>query len=331
MTTLRLTIPISGRLEAEKKLASTEHAMELARVAASEWAVRVRVRRAWAEWSALTRKLEVLRSHHERLDAIVSIVDRILAAGEMARAEARLFQIERAMHLAELRMLEAELKRSGIELKGLLGLAPEAAVEFQPALTAPELSPQEERRTLLERRSPMLLEARAEYEAAERALALEVRKQYPDLTIGPGYEREDGMDRFVFGLELPLPILNANRRGIAEARAKREESRGRFEAAYEGAVSELGAAEAALDGARAQRQVIEGELVPLVDLQYAEARKIAELGEVDTLLLLETLSRQQQARLKLIDVVAAEVLAGLRVVELVGPEERVAQMPEGAP
>lgn len=323
MTTLRLTIPISGRLEVEKKLASAEHAAELVRVAAAEWAVRMEVGRKWAEWSALTRKLEVVRNHHERLEVIVSIIDRMLAAGELARAEARLFQIERAMHLAELRMLESEVRRMEVELRSVLGLAPEAAVALLPTLAAPELAAAAEQRGLFERRSPMLAAARAEYDAAERMLELEVKKQWPDLMIGPGYEREDGMDRFVFGLDVPLPILNANRRGIAEARAKREESRGRFEAAYERGLSELASAGAALEGARVQRAVFEKDVVPLVDLQYEEARKIAELGEVDTLLLLETLSRQQAARLKLIEAVTAEAIAGLRVVELVGPEPSV--------
>jgi hypothetical protein len=49
LTSVGITLPISGRLELEKQRAGVEDAAELARVARDEWAVRMSVRRAWCE------------------------------------------------------------------------------------------------------------------------------------------------------------------------------------------------------------------------------------------------------------------------------------------
>ena len=62
-----------------------------------------------------------------------------------------------------------------------------------------------------------LRQLREEYEVAEHALHREIRKQYPDLTIGPLYETDQGQSRLGFLGATPLPLLNATRPGIAEA------------------------------------------------------------------------------------------------------------------
>ncbi len=63
---------------------------------------------------------------------------------------------------------------------------------------------------------PAIRRRAAEYEVAEASLRLEVRRQYPDIQLGPALGMEDGQGRGGVGFSVPLPILNANRRGIAE-------------------------------------------------------------------------------------------------------------------
>lgn len=165
-----------------------------------------------------------------------------------------------------------------------------------------------------------MLVVAAEYEAAEKALELEVRKQYPDLHIGPGYGREDGQDQVLLGLSIPIPILNANRQRIAEARAQRELARAGVEATLEQTISALRAAEVRLAGATLRRQTLETEIVPLVDAQYSDARQVARLGEVNTLVLLESLTRQQEAKAGLVEAARDEAIAAVDLDELFGPE-----------
>ena len=123
----------------------------------------------------------------------------------------------------------------------------------------------------------------------------------------------------LLGVSVPRPILNANRRGIAEARARREVARGEAEAAVERLIGELHVADAQRRAAGRQRELMEREIIPMVDAQYEDARRVAQLGEVNTLVLVESLSRQQDTKMKLIEARREEALAAIRMHEIVGP------------
>jgi outer membrane protein, heavy metal efflux system len=327
-TSVGITIPISGRLEIEKQRAGVEHAAELARVAQSEWAVRMSVRRVWSEWSALDAQLETTRGFISRVDQILSVVDKMERAGEMARTEARLFRIEKATKAAELAVLESRTREADLRLRQLMGMSPDATLRLQARGIGPVrgdssgISSGGTGRAMLERQSPAMLVAAAEYEAAEKSLELEVRKQYPDLHIGPGYGNEDGQNQVLLGLSVPIPILNANRQGIAQARARREVAQAGAETALEQILAGVRAAEMRLHAATQRRQTLETEIVPLVDAQYTDARQVAELGEVNTLVLLESLKRQQEAKVSLVEARRDEAIAAVDLEELIGPPPR---------
>jgi len=319
MGMVSFTLPVSGRLGVEKRLAGAEREADVARVFEQEWRTRVEVRRRWAEWSGAAERAAAIREFLERLEGIVGIVDRLEAAGEMARVEARLFRVERATRGAELRVVEAEAQRRAVELKRVLGLAPRSPVRLAlrtdwSVATTPGAGDESGAEP-----NPSVAVARSEYEASERSLELEVRKQYPDLVVGPGFGTEDGLGRVILGVSVPVPILNANRQGIARARAAREAARVAWEGAVERIIGERAVAAADLRAAGAQREALEREVVPLVEAQYADALRIAQLGSVNTAVLLESLSRQQEARLKLIEARAAEAVATIRLEELAGP------------
>ncbi len=332
-TSVGITIPISGRLEIEKQRAGVAHAAELTRVAQREWTVRMAVRRAWSEWSSLDAQLAATRDFLSRVDQILAVVDKMEQAGEMARTEARLFRIEKATKAAELAVLESRASVADLRLRQLMGMSPEAPLRFHAVGVGPARAGAVPSADVgeLARRSPAMQVAAAEYEAAEKALELEIRKQYPDLHIGPGYGREDGQDQVLLGLSLPIPILNANRRGIAEARAERELARAGAEATLEETISALRAAEVRLAAASRRRQTLETEIVPLVDAQYTDARQVARLGEVNTLVLLESLKRQQEAKVGLVEAARDEAIGGVDVEELIGPPLPPPSVPAAQP
>lgn len=328
------TLPISGRLEIEKALAGIEHAADLARVAEREWQVRMELRRAWADWSSLAAQLKTTREFLERVDQILVIVDLMERAGELARTEARLFRVEHATKALELATLEAQNAEWGLRIRQLMGLAPEADIRMiagggvgrqETDVAGDSREPLHDR---LMRASPLLLVEATEYQVAERALELEVRKQYPDLQIGPGYGNEDGQNQFLLGLSLPLPVLNGNRRAIAEAAANRDLARASAESTLERLITDLAAAEVQVRVAELRRRTLEEAIVPMVDAQYADAREVARLGEVNTLVLLESLKRQQEAKIALIQARRDQILAAIRVEEILGPVKRAEMNPE---
>jgi outer membrane protein TolC len=204
-----------------------------------------------------------------------------------------------------------------------MGLAPTAPVALVPAL--PSVDTADEATAAgpdaIELRNVELARLRREYEVSEEALRLEVQKQYPDLTLGPLFESDEGQSRIGFLGGIPLPFLNANRRAIAEARAEREIARAALEGAYEELVGRWAAETAWAESLASQREELVEMLVPLVDRQVEEAFELLRLGEhATTLVLLESLTRAFQAKLELLNTRAAETLARTEIAFLIGPE-----------
>ena len=154
---------------------------------------------------------------------------------------------------------------------------------------------------------------------AEKTLYREIREQYPDLTIGPLAELDLGQTLLGFSLSLPIPILNANKQGIAEANAERELAYAAYETEYERLSGTLASTRVRADTIREQRRFIESTLAPLVDRQIGDAYRLLELGEGGGLVLLESQARVGQTQIQLIEARLAESLALADLAEILGP------------
>ncbi|MHC5024019.1 MAG: TolC family protein [Planctomycetota bacterium] len=318
---IAFTIPISGRLEVEKARADAALRAELHRVAEAEWRVRRDVRRAWLAWSASVIRAAESERFVESMESLVASTTRLADAGELPRTEAALFVIEQSRRRQGLGRHRGEISAGEQRLRMLLGLSPDAPLALVAGLDAPR--PSEVVAAGVEEtvpsRSPELARLRAEYEVAEQALRREIRKQYPDLTIGPLYESDQGQSRIGFFGAIPLPVLNANRQGIAEARAERELARAAFETGCERLAGSLALARVRAEALRAQRAEIAEVLAPMVDSQVADARRLLELGEGGGLVLLESLVSAHDTKMQLIDVRVTEAMAAAEVAFLLGP------------
>lgn len=312
---VNLTLPLTGRLEAEKRRAAAEHTAELVRVAGQEWATRQRLKMTWAEWSTQAQRLALLDALIGRLDSLNRVVERLATAGALTRIEARLFRIERATRQAERIASAARLTELRLDLLATLGLMPDAPVTFVPAMP---IEPVPVEAAALVARNFDIRTAAAEYETAERALQREVRAQYPDLVLGPGFGTDEGDERVLLGLSLPLPLWNRNQAAIAEASANRRLARTKLEMVIETQTGALAAARLRFDTAVRQRQLYESTIVPAADEQAGDADRLAGMGEVNAVLLLDAFVRQHGARLALLDARLAEAKAAAQLAELAG-------------
>ena len=215
-----------GTLAAEQARADSALEAELARVLEQEWALRGTLREAWNAWSVVRLRAEETEALVARLESIVASTRQLAATGEISRPEAGLFEIELISRRMDTRRLQGDALEHEQRLRTLTGLTPDAPVTFIPRVTVTEVAVS---RTDAQARTAQsnltLARLHAEYEVAERTLNREIRKQYPDLTIGPTYQYEEGQSRVGFAGGLPLPIFNANVRGIAEAEAQRTVAR----------------------------------------------------------------------------------------------------------
>ncbi len=316
---LGITLPISGRLEAEKARADAAYQAQLYMIAEAEWHTRYQVRLVWLEWSAAQVMLEQQEQLIGMIGSLVDATNKLADAGELQRTEAGLFAIERVQRRYELRRLHGKVEESEQQLRSLMGLSPKAHLQLIPQVMAVGVV-DDKANTPSADNNPSLVRLSQEYEVAEQALLREIRKQYPDLTIGPVVESDEGQSRIGLGGGIPLPILNANKQGIAEAKAERELARAAYETQYERLVGTLAQAQAKAKSLTEERQIVADEMAPLVDEQVERARKLLELGEGGGLVLLESLVRAHKTKRHLMDVRLDEAKAYAELLFLSGPE-----------
>ncbi len=294
-------LPLWGKREAEKELASGTLTVARARVAASELEVLTRVRSAYIRIAALVKTAAALEAQLAGSERVLQWASVLKQAGEIDGITAYLARLEHDDAQAALKALRLKLQSAKRRLQATLGLLPDAemAIKLDPRPDAMPGLPQLNRRRML--LHPRIETAHMEYQAAEAALKLEIALQYPAIRLGPEFESEKGESSIGAGVGIELPLFDNNGGGIAEARARRETARENLAAA----LLELSHAEA-----QARAEAESNELI-LRDyrsgaLQNAEqARKSLDLrlqaGQSNVLEVLAGLNSLTRARIREIE------------------------------
>jgi len=169
------------------------------------------------------------------------------------------------------------------------------------------LTSREARHIALRGRSD-ILGALSDYAATEAELRLQIAKQFPDVHLNPGYQFDQGDNKWTLGITFELPVLNQNQGPIAESKARREEAAARFTelqakvigeidravAAYRVAREQLATSDSLLAAERQQQQSVEAELKAGAADQLDMLNVQLELG-VATLARLDGQARLQQS------------------------------------
>jgi len=295
------TIPLSGRLEAAEALAWARSHASWGAVAEDEHALLVAVGRSWRDLAAARQRRALLDDYIQRVTLLAGRADQLANAGELSPVNARVLRMDIAERSLMADETSAEIARLETQLRSRLGLAPSADVTFiaESFRGATEDHVDSTRELLLDH--PRMITARARYEAAEQSLRREVRKQYPDLTIGPVYENEEGQSRIGLTAGIPVPLLNRNRRGIAEAAARRDTARVEAEAAYEALASDVAEHQRRRDAAQHRLTRLRHDIAPLVDEQLGDIARLIELGEANILIIHDALERSINVKLAVLD------------------------------
>ena len=318
-----LTIPISGRLEVEKSRAGAAYEAELRMLVDAEWRTRAELRRRWTAWTAAVAQADLIEDMLQELEHINSVADHLQTAGELNRVERRLLHIETADRTMQATEVDLHVIETRAALLQVLGLPPKAGhllLSTFPATTPPQVDDVTAR--LIGANTELAMQF-ARYRTAEESLRLEIKKQFPDIVIGSGYGTEFNDHRVMFGLSIPVPVLNANRAGIAEATARREVARAAAETTFANLLRTLNAATTTLAMKQSQRYGYEQRIVPLLKEQEEDLHRIAELGELDMFVMLESLSRTVEAKRRLVELQVSELDATITVRRILGPDTRL--------
>lgn len=287
LVTASLDVPIETAGKRGYRRAQAQHLSDAARfgLATAAWDIRARLRRAMLELWAAQESESLLREQQTAQESIVRLLEKEQAAGGISPAEVTRERI--ALGQTRLAWLDAESRRAQarVQLAGVIGLTPRAlegvTISFatfdQPPL---ELPAAEARRRALFNRTD-ILGALAEYAASESALQLEIAKQYPDVHLNPGYEFDQGSDKWGVGLSMELPILNHNRGPIAEAEARRKESAAKFNALQARVFGEIETALAGSENAR-QKFAAAASLLEQSQKQERATVEMFKAGEVSS-------------------------------------------------
>lgn len=237
------------------------------------WQVRSELRTALIEVSSAERHLNLLQRQVELQNQVVALLQQQVQAGAIASSQAVPFRI--ALIRARLDLIDAQRISSearartaeavGVPLEALQGIN----LNFTGLESIEEiarLSSADVRRYALQSR-PDVLQALAEYAASESALRLEIAKQYPDVHLQPGYQYDQGDNKWSLGISVELPVLSHNQGPVAEAEARREESAAKFNALQVKILAEI-------DRATQAVQVAEKNLIALRALQEEETKRL---------------------------------------------------------
>ncbi|MDH7502826.1 MAG: TolC family protein, partial [Verrucomicrobiota bacterium] len=285
LAAVNLDLPLETAGKRGRRIAQARHLSDAAKlnIAAAAWRVRGKLRQTLVELHAANEQDRLLSAQQAVQEENVKLLEAQPAAGAVSAAEVtreRIALDTTRLILQETRRLQSE---SRVTLAEVIGVPARALEELEISFAGldclpPDLDLLTARRQALLRRADILA-ALSEYAASEAALRLEIAKQYPDIHLSPGYEYDQGDNKWGVGLALELPVLNLNKGPIAEAEARRAECAARFNALQARVLAEIDRTFAAYSAA-IEKSSAAASLVANLEKQERLSRDRFEAGEI---------------------------------------------------
>jgi outer membrane protein TolC len=302
---INLNLPLEPAALRDRRAEVARLNTEVARqtLLGAAWQVRGDLRRALLDLKAADSRVEHLRPQVDANRQILALLEQRRTAGaataaDVGAARLALVRVETAVAEAESQAGPARPRVAqalGLPVSALAALGPLPAPDAGPSVATPGALATARRQALLSR--PEVLAALARYAVAEGAVALEVERQHPGLQLGPGYQFDEGENKWTVAFTFDLPLFNHNEGPLAEAEAHRHEAAAQLATAQAQVLAEIDAATATLEAATRQ---IPGRLPARDELQkqleLTEARlKAGAADQLEVLNARVELAAEEQA------------------------------------
>ena len=285
-----LDVPLDLGARRQARLTSFDLAVDIARYDQADriWSVRMAVRRALADYFIAERQAVAYERVAQVRARQLAATENRVNAGEASRAELERVRADGADAVrraadansnarAAIKSLAAAL---GVPFEALNGVALTWAGFDEPTDDPGARVTDDSRVGAILSRADVL-KAVAAYDQAEADLRAEVARQYPAISIAPGYTWERGLVKIPVSVGLVLPPLDLNRGAIATAQAKRTEAGRKLEAVVSTSQAAIDAGLAETHAAReALTRVRRVELVAAARLAAQADRELAQ-GAID--------------------------------------------------
>ncbi len=273
----------------EDRTAQARHLAEAARsdLATAAWLVRGRVRTALLNLWATRRRLEFARGQLSLRQQLVTLLEQRLTAGFATSLDVtreRIALAQTSLSIQDLIRLEAEARVQvatavGIPVHALDGVTLSLTAFDHADVLPGNLSTGPLRHRALTGRTDVQAKL-AQYEAAQSALKLQIANQYPNITLGPGYNYDVGTNRFILNPAVDLPIFNQNQGPIAEAVARRQQAAAQFTGLQAQVIGQIDTAAAAYH-ATSQTLGTANALLATERTRQSQTRAAFKAGESD--------------------------------------------------
>ena len=313
-----LDFPIETAGKRELRIAKSDVLTRGARLelAESAWHVRGGIRDALGAFLMDQKLVELIEAESAARQQYVVLMESRLKAGEADRGLVNSAKIELQTVRQDWRNAQGQLAEDRVALAGAIGLsvkglegakfAWEGIEQFMPI--DPDGYKTLAHDELLNRLD--LQRALLEYAGCEADLKLEIAKQYPDVHLGPGYQFDQGENKWSVGISFDLPIFNQNKGAIGEAMARRQEQAAKTLGVQAKALNELEIATTRYENALVSLKEADASLAVIVN-QLELAKKALEVGEQDRLTVIGLdIQRQVAMRIRLEAVRKAREAAG---------------------
>ncbi len=323
---LSIDIPIETANKRNIRIESAQHLSEISKldIAQAAWQLRNEVIKTFNEYQSNQQLISLLSKEQAYRQDIVAIYQKRVDLGESSSIELSKAKLELQTTTTA---LESKQRHHLVLLSRLanhLGL-PLAQLEQMQMAEYPIDSetmlghiPADLQTSALLNRLDIRI-ALERYAIAESRLKLEIAKQYPDLTISPGYAYEFGNNVWSLGLSSLMTILAKNKLAIAEATQLREVEARQFEALQSTVISEVNVAHAKLEQSK-QLLNNQKKLYRQQQLNTKRMNQRLRAGEID---------RLELTYAKLEDVLAEQNVAAadFQLASNANDLENVIQMP----
>lgn len=221
------TIPVTGLPGLEKEVAAHYREADYWTLVQMEIDFAENLENIFTEFAGTQLKRKLAQARLAELKDELKKMNALVKNGETSQAKCQLVNSRvssTAAEFQELRSLEHTQKLALIKTIGLHpSLIDEIVFDFPPNTSVPKSVPVPPELALLA--LPRIRSQLSSYAASETELKTEIRKQYPELRLSPGFERDGDDDltkMFSLGIGFDLPMWNRNRRAIAVAGGNRE-------------------------------------------------------------------------------------------------------------
>lgn len=316
-----------GKRQARYEQAHAETNVARLGITSTAWKIYSNLRQKYLDYYAAVKNRELLNKQEQNSEKVLSLVTRRRELGQASEFEVDSTRLQLQRIRLEKTSQEIIVTDAFQALAGSIGIPASALDENRLLLADVDGFSNVGGKTLEQLREIALLhrldiqKAIENYAAFEAALKLEIEKQYPDITLSPGFIFDQGDKIWALGASWILPLFHPQNEGpIREALATRDVKQAEFLALQANVINEISAAFARYK-ARVQALNQARQLLKEIRERHEQLQKQYDLGYLDLLALQRSVIEVSNAEKALSDI-------RYSVIQSVGELEDTLQYPQ---